>query len=190
MLAAKADNLQGLPDRALLSLAFDTGPRRSEIVAVRELPADQGPAGAGRLFVAHSKSDEEGAGTYTVLSSSHDDRAYNAAGSHRRCGTARSSAASTAPATRRAPLCGPRGAGMTDQSATLVFRAVLDAAHGAALLGDIAEADYEHWRCSLTAHSTRVGLTRDVFASGEDFASIMQALRGKARNNPPAMLKP
>lgn len=183
MLAATADNLQGLRDRALLSLAFDTGLRRSEIVAVRWAHVEKGSGGAGRLFVPRSKSDQEGAGAYAYLSARTmtalvmwRDRADVTEGPvFRRLHRARDKAGTD--------VWTP-GSGMTGQSVTLVFRAMLDAAHGASLLGDIAEADYEHWRQSLTAHSTRVGLTQDLFASGQDLAGIMQALRWKSPQQP------
>lgn len=68
MLGAAPATLQGLRDRALLSLAFDTGLRRSEIVATRWAHIEQGSAGSGRLFVPRSKADQEGAGAYAYLS--------------------------------------------------------------------------------------------------------------------------
>lgn len=40
------------------------------------------------------------------------------------------------------------------------------------------------WRAALTAHSTRVGLTQDLFASGQDLAGIMHALRWKSPAQP------
>ena len=61
---------------------------------------------------------------------------------------------------------------------------MLDAAHAAGLLGMIDSADFDIWRASLTAHSTRVGLTQDLFASGQDLAGIMQALRWKSPAQP------
>ena len=73
---------------------------------------------------------------------------------------------------------------MTAQTVTLVYRALLDAARENGLLGDIAEADCAHWRRSLSAHSVRVGLTQDLFASGQDLAGIMQALRWKSPQQP------
>ncbi|MCM3659348.1 hypothetical protein M3147_19015, partial [Agromyces mediolanus] len=66
----------------------------------------------------------------------------------------------------------------------LIYRAMLDAAHAAGLLGMIDSADFDIWRASLTAHSTRVGLTQYLFASGQDLAGIMQALRCKSPAQP------
>lgn len=68
MLAASPDSLQGWRDKALLSLAFDTGLRRSELVAIRCSHIERGSRGGGRLFVPRSKADQEGSGTYAFLS--------------------------------------------------------------------------------------------------------------------------
>ncbi len=185
MLAAAPATLQGLRDRALLSLAFDTGLRRSEIVATRWAHVEQGSAGSGRLFVPRSKADQEGAGAYAYLSA----RTMQALAAWRE---ASASAASEGPIFRRlhrardkagADIWTP-GAGLSAQSVTLVYRALLDQARAADLLGDIADADFDHWRRSLTAHSTRVGLTQDLFANGQDLAGIMHALRWKSPQQP------
>ena len=76
------------------------------------------------------------------------------------------------------------GAGLSPQSVTLIYRAMLAAARDAGLLGEIVDAEFETWRTSLTAHSTRVGLTQDLFAAGQDLAGIMQALRWKSPQQP------
>jgi len=183
MLAAAPDNLQGLRDRALLSLAFDTGLRRSEIVAIRWAHVEKGTAGAGRLFVPRSKSDQEGAGAYaflsirtmTALAAWREASGVSEGAVFRRLHRTRDKAGADIWTT---------GAGISAQSVTLVYRALLDAARTLGLLGDIAQADFEHWRQSLTAHSTRVGLTQDLFASGQDLAGIMQALRWKSPQQP------
>lgn len=183
MLAASPQNLQGLRDRALLSLAFDTGLRRSEIVATRWSHVEKGSAGAGRLFVPRSKADQEGAGAYAYLSA----RTVAALATWRTaCGV------NEGPVFRRLHRARDKagvdvwttGAGISAQSVTLIYRAMLDAAREAGLLGDIAEADFDQWRQSLTAHSTRVGLTQDLFAAGQDLAGIMQALRWKSPAQP------
>lgn len=183
MLAAAPETLQGLRDRALLSLAFDTGLRRSEIVSAHWAHVEKGSAGAGRLFVPRSKSDQEGAGAYAYLSS----RTMGALSLWREAGACAEGAVF-----RRLHRARDKagadiwtvGAGLSAQSVTLVYRSMLDAARDAGLLGDIADADYDHWRKGLTAHSTRVGLTQDLFAAGQDLAGIMQALRWKSPAQP------
>lgn len=183
MLAAAADTLRGRRDRALLSLAFDTGLRRSEIVAVRCGDVERGPAGGGRLFVPRSKADQEGAGAYAYLSA----RTMAAIAAWREAGAVREGALF-----RRLHRARDKagadvwtvGAALSGQSVTLVYRHMLDYARLAGLLDTIDNAEYEAWRAGLTAHSTRVGLTQDLFASGEDLAGIMQALRWKSPAQP------
>lgn len=184
MLAAAGEDAAGTRNRALLSLAFDTGLRRSEIVAIGWGHVERGHGGGGRLFVPRSKADQEGAGAYAYLSA----RTMAALADWRAvCGGAREG-----PVFRRLhrarDLAGASiwtvGTRLTAQSVTLVYRAMLDAAHAQGLLGMIDAADYDAWRRALTAHSTRVGLTQDLFASGQDLAGIMQALRWKSPAQP------
>ena len=187
MLACAPETLQGARDRALLSLAFDTGLRRSEIVAVSFAHIEPGGAGAngigGRLFVPRSKSDQEGAGAYAYLA----PRSMT----HIREWQAQAKLVD-GPVFRRLHRSRTRderdiwsvGAQLTGQSVTLIYRAMLDAARDAGLLGMLDDAQYADWRRALTAHSTRVGLTQDLFAAGQDLAGIMQALRWKSPAQP------
>lgn len=183
MLAAAPDTLQGKRDRALLSLAFDTGLRRSEIVATLWPHVERGSSGGGRLFVPRSKGDQEGSGTYAFLSARTMAflREWRVAAARK-----------DGPVFRRLHRTRNRddqdvwtvGAGLSAQSVTLIYRAMLDAAASQDLLGMIDPAEFEAWRAGLTAHSTRIGLTQDLFASGEDLAGIMQALRWKSPAQP------
>jgi integrase len=183
MLAAAPACLQGWRDRALLSLAFDTGLRRSEIVAIRWTHVERGTAGGGRLFVPRSKSDQEGSGSYAYLSA----RTMTALRSWRSAAERHDG-----PVFRRLHRSRTRdetdvwtiGAGLSAQSVTLIYRAMLDAASAQGLLGMLDPAEFDTWRAALTAHSTRVGLTQDLFASGEDLAGIMHALRWKSPAQP------
>lgn len=183
MLAAAPDSLQGQRDRALLSLAFDTGLRRSEIVATRWAHVERGASGAGRLFVPRSKADQEGSGAYAYLSG----RTMTALGVWHSAAELRDG-----PLFRRLHRSRTKndqdvwtvGTGLSAQSVTLIYRAMLDAAAAQGLLGIIDPAEFEAWRNGLTAHSTRVGLTQDLFASGQDLAGIMQALRWKSPAQP------
>lgn len=183
MLAAAPDTPPGLRDKALLSLAFDTGLRRSEIVAIRCGHVERGTAGGGRLFVPKSKADPEGAGAYAYLS----PRTMRALAAWRAAG-----AVTDGPLFRRLHRTRDKtgadvwtaGAGLSAQSVTLVYRGLLDQAHAAGLLGEVSAAELDAWRAGLTAHSTRVGLTQDLFASGQDLAGIMHALRWKSPAQP------
>lgn len=184
MLAAAGDGLAGTRNRALLSLAFDTGLRRSEVVAARWPHVERGSAGGGRLFVPRSKADQEGAGAYAYLSARTMAalEAWRAA-----CGSPRDGLIFRR-LHRTRDKAGAEvwsiGAALSAQSVTLVYRALLDEAHAAGLLGALEAADFDAWRRALTAHSTRVGLTQDLFASGQDLAGIMHALRWKSPAQP------
>ena len=184
MLVAAGDNLPGRRNRALLSLAFDTGLRRSEIVAIRWPHVERGGGGGGRLFVPRSKADQEGAGAYAYLSA----RTMAALADWRAACGGRTEGALFRRLHRTRDKAGDDvwsvGAALSAQSVTLIYRAMLDAAHASGLLGVIDTADFDVWRASLTAHSTRVGLTQDLFASGQDLAGIMQALRWKSPAQP------
>lgn len=183
MLTAAGGGLQGARNQALLSLAFDTGLRRSEIVAVIWTHIEPGSAGGGRVFVPRSKSDQEGSGTYAFLSARTMKylRDWSAIAAlekdtvFRRLHRARRKSGEDVWTV---------GAQMTGQSVTLVYRAMLDAAREAGLLSMLSEEQFQVWRRSLTAHSTRVGLTQDLFASGQDLAGIMNALRWKSPTQP------
>jgi integrase len=182
MIMAAPDTLQGKRDRALLSLAFDTGLRRSELVAIRCGHVERAPSG-GRLFVPRSKADQEGAGAYAYLSprTMASLQAWREAGAilegalfrrlHRTFDKAGADVWTV-------------GAALSAQSVTLIYRSMLDAARAGGLLDTLNHAEFAAWRAGLTAHSTRVGLTQDLFASGQDLAGIMQALRWKSPAQP------
>src|SRR3546814_17081695 len=51
-------------------------------------------------------------------------------------------------------------------------------------LGDLTADDVYRLLKGISAHSTRVGLNQDLFASGEDLAGIMDALRWKSPRIP------
>jgi hypothetical protein len=55
----------------------------------------------------------------------------------------------------------------------------------AGALADLTTDDLARLRKGISAHSTRVGLNQDQFASGEDLAGIMDALRWKSLLMPP-----
>jgi len=51
-------------------------------------------------------------------------------------------------------------------------------------LGDLTADDLARLIKGIRAHSTRAGLNQDLFASGEDLAGIMDALRWKSPRMP------
>jgi len=65
-----------------------------------------------------------------------------------------------------------------------IYRAMIQRAFDAGALGDLTAEDLARLLKGISAHSTRVGLNQDLFASGEDLAGIMDALRWKSPRMP------
>ena len=57
-------------------------------------------------------------------------------------------------------------------------------AHAAGFLQDVSVPELSGWLAGLSAHSTRVGLTQDLFTAGGDLAGIMGALRWRTLGMP------
>lgn len=209
VLASCPDTVEGCRDAALLSVAYDTGLRASELVALNY--ADLMPAiaaDAALVRVRRSKGDQEGHGATAYLS----PRSVRA--------LARWQAAAglvEGPLFRRVFLrrvpgrAAIRGAGwaqvadgvlrhgrLPDQPAqtahtvrtvgrealtaaalTGIYRRAARRAWDGGHLPDLSRQELEAWIKGLSAHSTRVGLTQDLFTAGEDLAGIMDALRWK-----------
>ncbi len=205
----------GLRDRALLSLAYDTGLRASELVAVtleHIMPATD--PDARLLKIARSKGDSEGEGA-TAFLSPRTVRAVEA--------WAEAAGIVTGPLFRRVivrhyqararvpgrDLLTISGREIWDLRKTLpkpavparteysfgdtalhpgsigpIWRAIIRRAFDQGALPDLTKDDLEHWLKRVSGHSTRVGLNQDLFASGEDLAGIMDALRWKSPRMP------
>jgi hypothetical protein len=69
-------------------------------------------------------------------------------------------------------------------SVTPIFRAMIRRAFDAKAFGDLDAATFEKQLAEISAHSTRVGINQDYFASGENLAGIMDALRWKSPRMP------
>jgi len=65
-----------------------------------------------------------------------------------------------------------------------IWRAMIQRAFDAGALADLTADDLTRLLKGISAHSTRVGLNQDLFASGEDIAGIMDALRWKSPRMP------
>jgi len=215
LLESCGEDLVGLRDRALLSLAYDTGLRASELVAVEVghiLPATD--PDARLLAIPRSKSDREGEGATAFLSprtvravKAWMDAAEISEGAvFRRVFVRRYKARARIPGRDLATLSGreayhwrkalpqPAVAARTEYSigdAALhpgsigpVWRAIIRRAFEKGALADLTRDDLEHWLKRISGHSTRVGLNQDLFASGEDLAGIMDALRWKSPRMP------
>jgi hypothetical protein len=69
-------------------------------------------------------------------------------------------------------------------SVTPIFRNILRRAFKAGAFGDLDAAVFTDQLKQISAHSTRVGINQDYFASGENLAGIMDALRWKSPRMP------
>nr|ART36158.1 B285 [uncultured bacterium] len=65
-----------------------------------------------------------------------------------------------------------------------IFRAIIQRAFDLGALPDLTAEDLARLMKGISAHSTRIGLNQDLFASGEDLAGIMDALRWKSPRMP------
>ncbi|MFS0851267.1 tyrosine-type recombinase/integrase [Novosphingobium panipatense] len=215
LLESCAEDLVGLRDRALLSLAYDTGLRASELVTVEVghiLPATD--PDARLLSIPRSKSDSEGEGA-TAFLSPRTVRAVKAwmeaarigegavfrrvfvrryKARPRQPGRTLASISSREAWDLRKTLPKPAVPARTEYSVGAgalhpgsvgpIWRAIIRRAFEKGALPDLTRDDFEHWLKRISGHSTRVGLNQDLFASGEDLAGIMDALRWKSPRMP------
>lgn len=214
-LASCGDTLPELRDKALLSVAYDTGLRASELVAVtvEEILEALDPE-ARLLRIPRSKGDQEGEGATAYLSprsvaalSAWLARADIGEGPvFRRLIVRRYAARPRAKARNAAPLRwkgvwegsafvaqGAKAArvaydigtkALHPHSVTPIIRRMLARAFDAGAFGDLDRVTFESQLAEISAHSTRVGINQDYFASGENLAGIMDALRWKSPRMP------
>ena len=179
LLAACGDDLVGLRDAALCSMAYDAGLRVSELVAATVADLRRLADGSGRLTIPRSKTDQEGEGSVVWLS----------AETMRRLSLWLSASAIADGAVfRRINILTLKGAddgetilrhhvgsnGLTRQGVVSILRS---RATKAIADGHAAIEPGQDPVAALSAHSFRVGLTQDLFAAGEDGAGIALALR-------------
>ena len=214
LLAGCPETLEGARDAALLSVAYDTGLRAAELVALQVkdlLPAID--PDAGLVAIRRSKGDQDGEGATAYLS----PRSMRALAVWRAAASIEAGPLFRRVFLRRIPArTAVRGAGwariedgrlrygrlpdrpavpahmirtvgakaLTPAALTGVFRRAAVRAHAAGHLPDLSKPEFEAWVAGLSAHSTRVGLTQDLFSAGEDLAGIMDALRWKTARMP------
>lgn len=215
LLMACGDDLTGLRDRALLSAAYDTGLRASELVAVAvEHILDAIDPEARLLAIPRHKGDPEGEGATAYLSprsvraiAAWREAAGIASGPlFRRVQVRRYKAQ---PAVKGRPIGSISSREAWDLRKTLsraavparieydvgegalhpgsigpIYRAIIQRAFDRGALPDLTADDLSRLLKGVSAHSTRVGLNQDLFASGEDLAGIMDALRWKSPRMP------
>ncbi|MAM37057.1 tyrosine-type recombinase/integrase (plasmid) [Sphingobium naphthae] len=215
LLETCGDDLPGLRDRALLSTAYDTGLRASELVviAVEDILEALDPE-ARLLAIPRSKTDQEGQGATAFLSprSARAIAAWTEAAEmssgplFRRVQVRRYKARKAVPGRRidsisgretwdlRKTLARPAvparveydvgEAALHPGSIGPIWRAIIRRAFDRGALPDLTADDLARLLKGVSAHSTRVGLNQDMFASGEDLAGIMDALRWKSPRMP------
>ena len=205
------DDLPGLRDRALLSAAYDTGMRASELVAVAVEHIEEAIDPEARLLqILRSKGDQDGEGATAYLSprTVAAIAAWNEAAEitegplFRRVQVRRYKARA---AVRGRPIDSITGRETWDLRKTFskpavkarleydigtaalhpgsigpIFRSIIQRAYDRGALPDLTAEDLARLLKGISAHSTRIGLNQDLFASGEDLAGIMDALRWKS----------
>lgn len=209
------DDLPGLRDRALLSVAYDSGLRASELVAIAmEHVLEALDPEARLLSIPRSKGDKEGEGATAFLSprsvraiAAWTDAAGITSGPLFRRVQVRRYKARPAVKGRRIDSISSRekwdlrktlskpavparieydigAVALHPGSIGPIWRTIIQRAYDRGALGDLAADDLARMLKGISAHSTRVGLNQDLFASGEDLAGIMDALRWKSPRMP------
>jgi site-specific recombinase XerD len=215
LLESCGNDLPGLRDRALLSAAYDTGLRASELVAVAVEHIEEATDPDARLLqILRSKGDQEGEGATAYLSprtvvaiAAWCEAAEITAGPlFRRVQVRRYKSRLAVPGRRidsissretwdlRKTLSQPAVVARTEYdvgevglhpgSIGPIYRAIIQRAFDGGALPDLTADDLARLIKGVSAHSTRVGLNQDLFASGEDLAGIMDALRWKSPRMP------
>jgi len=148
-------NLLGLRDRALLSVAYDIGCRRAELVSILVEDIDRGEDGSGTVLLRKSKTDQEGSGQVRYLAPG------TVAAVDAWLDASRIEDGHLFRSVRRGgSVTGP----LPPQDVSRIFKRM---ARDAGVAPDLAKA--------LSGHSTRVGMAQDMATSGIDLAAIMQA---------------
>ena len=174
LMAVRRDML-GVRDEALLRTAYDTGCRRSELVAIKVDDIDGPDAdGSGALTIAVSKTDREGEGALAYLSPA----TMRAIARWRHVARI-----DKGPLFRRVETHfdgSVRSVGqgaLHPNSVTLIYKRLIRRAFDRKLLGEMSEAEAERWISAVSSHSIRGGVAQDSFAAGEGLPAIMQAYR-------------
>ncbi len=214
-LAALGDSLTDRRNKALLSVAYDTGLRASELVAVQVDDICEAIDDDARLLrIRRSKGDQEGQGataylsprTVTVLQDWLSMGAIGSGPIFRRVIVRRYAAQPARPKTDPSSLAwnarwAPERfaakeavvarteedvgqAALHPGSVTPILRSALSRAFKAGAFPDLDQHTFGRQLKEVSAHSTRVGVNQDYFASGEDLAGIMDALRWKSPRMP------
>jgi site-specific recombinase XerD len=157
MLAAASSTLRDLRNKALLTVAYTTLCRRSELVALQRADLEAESDGFGTVTIRRSKADQDGAGEVAPITpdAMRHVKAWLAA------------AGIEAGALFRGVLKGGRVAGALDAGdVARIFKAM---AGKAGLTAEEA--------ARISGHSTRIGASQDMVRYGAELPAIMQAGR-------------
>lgn len=206
LLEVCAGDAQGRRDAPLLSVGYDAGLRVSELTGALVEHLEPQEDGSGLLAVPRSKTDQESDGawawllpeTMRLVQAWLEESAIEDGPLFRRVGVDRRRARAAVPPqpydqipgnTRhwQARLTGSVAApasvtytigdtALTRQGVCAIYRRLALAAADAGLVDLVGDALVQAV-AALSTHSLRVGLTRDLFAAGEDGAGIALALR-------------
>jgi integrase len=180
LIKACRKDMLGARDEALLRVAYDTGCRRSELVAidVRHIEGPDGE-GAGTLLIPKSKTDRVGQGAHAYLSPA----TMRAIERWRDKG-----GINTGPLFRRIETYFDGAVRSVGQNALhpgtigIIYKRLVRHAHAKKLLGAMGDSELERWVAAVSSHSIRVGVAQDNFAAGESLPAIMQAYRWRDPN--------
>ena len=215
LLDSCGDDLPELRDRALLSTAYDTGLRASELVAVAVDHIQEAIDPEARLLqILRHKGDQDGEGATAYLSPRTvaaiaawtkaadittgplfrrvQVRRYKARAAVRGRSIHSISGRETwdLRKTHSKPAMEARVAydvgivALHPGSVGPIFRSIIQRAFNRSALPDLTAEDIARLLKGISSHSTRIGLNQDLFASGEDLAGIMDALRWKSPRMP------
>ena len=175
LLKAVRRDMLGARDAALLRVAYDTGCRRSELVAITVDDVDGPDAdGAGTLMIGSSKTDRERAGALAYLS----PVTMRAIARWRELGHIDRGALFRRVETHFDGSVRTVGQGaLHPNTIALIYKRLIRRAFDKRLLGAMSEAEVERWIAAVSSHSIRVGVAQDNFAAGEGLPAIMQAYR-------------
>lgn len=159
----------GIRDRALLSITYDAGLRRSEAVRIRVEHVERLPNGEGSLFIPRSKTDQEGEGARAWLSSRSIEY-LDAWLSLTEIGDGFVFRSLSYRVSERGHL--------SEAAVGAILKARLKTYLGEMEANGLLNAAERNAIVrSSSGHSLRVGCDQDLFAVGLDIGAIMQALR-------------
>ncbi|WP_185965224.1 tyrosine-type recombinase/integrase [Glacieibacterium frigidum] len=170
------DDPRGLRDCALISMAYDAGLRRSELVRIQVEHIERLTNGDASLFIPRSKTDQAGDGA----------RAWLSARSIKHVDAWLGRAAIEAGYVFRSLSYRVASTGhLADGAVSKILQQRV--AHLLEQLkndGELSDDELAKAAVRVSSHSLRVGCDQDLFAAGVDIGAIMQGLRWSSPKQP------